>query len=351
MTFVRSATDYCLGRLTRGSPANAQEACQRLFGRYLYQKVGLQNYIDRFNGVPGTQIDPLFVEKRMQFLIRAASLSGFAERIVQAIGAKILMRPDKRSLGRALVRPVGGFVELYQPARAQLEKSGATFMLGAEIGSIARERDGFTVTGSFGRHRFDRVVNTMPLDVIWPIIGKNEELLITYSPLQTLFVSHSGPIGFSAPILYNFHQRGDWKRLTLHSEAYGLVDGRHYFSVEFPNCPPEKVSLEELFKGFAASAKEFGLFQGDLTLHGNFLTRKAYPLYSIGIEGVLDAAFRELDEFGIITAGRQGRFEYLPTSTLVAAAVLKEIHRKLEKDSGANGVPGPQISTSDYAAD
>jgi protoporphyrinogen oxidase len=322
---VRSALDYSRGRLSRRKPANALEVCERLFGRHLYRALGLNNHMDRIYGVPAAQIDPLFVERRMQFLVQAASLKGFGDRILRALEVTALKKPDKRSKPRALVRPFGGFAELYQPARAQLERCGAIFILGAEIASIARDGAGFVIAGSFGRERFDRIVNTIPLDVLWPIIGKREELPIKYSPLQTLFISHAGPIGFSAPILYNFHDSGRWKRLTMHSDAYGLADGRSYFSVEFPNCPPAKVSPRELFDVFAASAKEFGLFEGDLNLHGHFLTDKAYPVYTIGVQAVLDAAFRELDELGIITAGRQGRFDYLPTSTLVAAAVLSKV--------------------------
>ncbi|WP_042778750.1 NAD(P)-binding protein [Sinorhizobium fredii] len=320
----RSALDYCRGHLNRRTPANAQEVCEQLFGRYLYRTLGLQHHMDRFYGVPATQIDPLFVERRMQFLVQAASLKGFGDRILRAFKAT-LRKPDKRSKPRALVRPFGGFSELYQPARAQLERGGAIFILGAEIASIARDRADFVVTGSFGREHFNQIVNTIPLDMIWPVIGKTEELPIKYSPLQTLFISHAGPIGFSAPILYNFHDSGRWKRLTMHSEAYGLVDGRCYFSVEFPNCPLAKGNPEDLFEAFATSVKELGLFRGDLTLHGHFLTDKAYPVYTIGVQGVLDAMFRELDELGIITAGRQGRFDYLPTSNLVAAAVLSKV--------------------------
>jgi protoporphyrinogen oxidase len=322
---VRSALDYCRGRLSRQTPANALEVCEQIFGRYLYRKLGLHNYMDRIYGVPAAQIDPLFVERRMQFLVQAASLRGFRDRILRPLKVTVLKKPDKRRMPRALVRPFGGFAELYQPARAQLERGGTIFILGAEIASIARDGAGFVVAGSFGRERFERIVNTTPLDVIWPTIGKTEELPIKYSPLQTLFISHAGPIGFSAPILYNFHNSGRWKRLTMHSDAYGLVDGRRYFSVEFPNCPSDKASPTELFEAFAAFAKEFGLFGGDLNLHGHFLTDKAYPVYTIGVQGILDAAFRELDELGIITVGRQGRFDYLPTSSLVASAVLSKV--------------------------
>jgi protoporphyrinogen oxidase len=330
---VRSALDYCGGRLSRQTPANAEEVCEQLFGQYLYRTLGLHNYMDRIYGIPAAQIDPLFVKKRMQFLIHAASLKGFGDRILRTFQVTALKKPDKRTMPRALVRPFGGFAELYQPARAQLERSGANFIFGAEIASIARDGAGFVVAGSFGREHFDQIVNTNPLDVIWPMIGKTRQLPIKYSPLQTLFISHAGPIGFSAPILYNFHDSGRWKRLTIHSDAYGLVGGRRYFSVEFPNCPPGQESPRVLFESFAASVKEFGLFGGDLNLHGHFLTDKAYPVYTIGVQGVLDAAFRELDELGIITVGRQGRFDYLPTSGLVAAAVLAKV--------AAQSAPGP----------
>jgi len=75
------------------------------------------------------------------------------------------------------------------------------------------------------------------------------------------------------------------------------------------------------FADFVTSVQSHGLFKGDLRLEDSAYTQYAYPRYELGYERALKDALALIDEFGVITVGRQGRFDYLPTSGLIGRQV------------------------------
>ncbi len=97
--------------------------------------------------------------------------------------------------------------------------------------------------------------------------------------LDGLFFSFSGKRGFEQSILYNFSYAGAWKRLTMHSDFYGLSGGREFFSVEV-NADHVCGSVERAEQDFRQHTSANRLFIGDLKLEGSHTLSNAYPIYT-----------------------------------------------------------------------
>jgi len=149
--------------------------------------------------------------------------------------------------------------------------------------------------------------------------------------LTTLCCRFRGARGFDGPVLYNFNHRGRWKRLTVHSDYYGEADGWFFCSVETVSGPGTG-AVRGQFDDFERSVRHHGLFSGDLELVDTMETDFAYPLYDLGVEARRDALAAALAEAGVETMGRQGRFQYHPTS----ADTVRDVQARL--------TPSAQIS-------
>ena len=60
-------------------------------------------------------------------------------------------------------------------------------------------------------------------------------------------------------------------------------------------------------------------------LEGHEAVDDCYPLYRAGSAGEVSEVLRRIEATGVILAGRQGRFEYLPTSSGVIRRVAEEL--------------------------
>jgi len=324
LSTVLDGLSFLSGRLRFGEVGNADAYARKILGRRLYERLGLRNYMERFYGSSAELIDRSFVDDRMKFVLRAVQPAAMAGTIAQLVRSKV-SAPKPAPKRVALARPRAGFEALYAPVVKALEDKGARFVLGAGTEAIRRVSDGFEITTAQGVYRCARLVNTLPLHVLWPLLKQSTALELESSRLTSLFVSFSGDRGFTAPILFNFHGEGRWKRLTLHSHFYGDVEGRAYFSVEVPQSAGDPVDAGALFDDFRRHTAANGLFNGDLALEGHAVTDFAYPHYAIGYKARLAKAFAALEAAGIETVGRQGRFDYLPTTHQVVGQVRREL--------------------------
>jgi len=313
------------GRLALGADKNVEQSCHRMIGKVFYEHSGLSNYVARFYGpdLPASDISTVFVEKRLQFLRRRT-------RFVPALKAVIegyfpwLYRNDGRPnvpevVGR--VRAEAGFPAMYAPVADDLIDKGVTIRLDQSLQGIRREDTGFRLITSQGDLLASQIVSTVPVDVLLRLIGKGHHCRMPSGALLTLCVSFEGTRGFDGGVLFNFHDQGRWKRITMHSDFYGSRHGREYFSVEVPVSESHKMSGDDGFADFVTSVQSHGLFKGDLRLEDSAYTQYAYPRYELGYERALKDALALIDEFGVITVGRQGRFDYLPTSGLIGRQV------------------------------
>lgn len=294
----------------------------RSFARYwigdrLLQRAGLENYMERFYGVPPEQIDLQFAYKRMLWIKEHAQLATHARRLLKPATSK--------PTNTQLARPREGFAPLYRLARERLEAAGVTFLLGTRLDGITTSGGRFRVSASGDRSfTSDRIVSTIPITRAQELCGLPREERLQTVTLISLFYSFAGERGFQQPVLFNFSHQGAWKRLTLHSDFYGRANGREYFGVEV-NADHVGGSVERAHEDFRRHTLENRLFVGDLSLEGSHSLESAYPIYTQRAAQRSENAITRLKEFGVESFGRQGGFDYQPTarvSTVQAEANL-----------------------------
>ncbi|MEP5620956.1 MAG: hypothetical protein ABJP82_00075, partial [Hyphomicrobiales bacterium] len=83
------------------------------------------------------------------------------------------------------------------------------------------------------------------------------------------------------------------------------------------------------FEDVRRHLEELGVASG-LKLEGHDIVEAAYPVYLLGFEANLKSRLAEISALGIISTGRQGRFEYLPTADGVIKRVAKELEASVD---------------------
>jgi protoporphyrinogen oxidase len=293
--------------------ANADEYARYWIGPRLFERSGLAHYIRRFYGVPASAIDPVFAQKRMGWLEQGASVRKYAQR---------LLNPTKMQIpNQSFVRPRSGFDELYAVARQALEQQGVHFALGENILSVTRKGTAFNIVTEHQDLVCQQIVSTIPVDRMYKLCGLGDPKPLPFSKLVSLFFSFVGDRGFQSNILYNFSEHGDWKRLTMFSDFFGLAEGQAYFGVEVTSPEDEPTQAEHAAALFQADVKAKGLFKGTLTFVGSHVLGKAYPIYTHGASERADQMISALRRFGVNSMGRQGGFDYLPTARQVTLAI------------------------------
>lgn len=294
---------------------NARHFARYWIGSRLLERSGLLNYMERFYGVHPDLIDIDFAEKRMLWIKEHASFNFVLRWLRSAPGG-----PSNQQLAR----PREGFGRLYSAAAERLERVGVTFLLGAEMHTLRKARDTFVLEARGHCLEANRVISTIPIRRIQRLCGISREVDLKTVTLISLFFSFSGERGFTQSVLFNFSNLGAWKRLTMHSDFYGLSEGREFFAVEV-NADHVGESVELAERDFRQHVSENGLFLGDLRLEGSYSLENSYPVYTHQAGEHAGKAIKALSEIGIESFGRQGGFDYQPTaraSTLEAEAAL-----------------------------
>jgi protoporphyrinogen oxidase len=310
------------GRLFVDEDQSADGFARHWIGDRFFRESGLRSYMERLFGEKPENIESQFAYKRMRWVKRNARAGEFLRTCIRQYRT-----PDPAPVQRQLVRPRDGFPGLYRVAEAALAEHGASFRLNSRLTGIrnsgAAGMEVHLADGSILKCR--QLVSTIPLNRTLPLCGLDLPPQLRTACLLTLFVSFSGHRGFAANVLYNFSAEGQWKRLTMHSDFYGDHDGRAYFSVECimqgdADCPDQR------FGEFKSLVQKMGLFDGDLKLEGHRITKSAYPVYRQGATAAAERAIAQLRTMGVLSFGRQGGFDYQPTSGISTA----EAERQLE---------------------
>lgn len=304
-------------RLRTRNISSVQDYARFWIGDHLLRRSGLENYIERFSGVRAADLDRSFADKRMYWIADAAS--------VRKRLARLLGKRESWDGNRSFVRPRAGFAPLYAVARSRLEAAGVRFALGESIRSIEKVGDEFLVKTEAGEVRAGRLVSTIPLAHTLRLCGLPEAGPLPTIELISLFFSFKGERGFAQNILYNFSSTGRWKRLTMFSDFYGDAQGRAFFGVEVNARDTDRDegvnALEAAREDFLADVKAKALFSGDLRFEGSYRLENAYPSYPAGAAEAAARGIAALRGIGVEALGRQGGFDYLPTSRHVTLAV------------------------------
>jgi protoporphyrinogen oxidase len=312
--WIRIFSSVLYARLFQRDIGNAKEFARYWIGGHLLHSSGLESYMKRFYGVPPDEIDIQLAQKRMLWISEHASLANLIRR---------LLPRRKGPANRQLIRPKEGFNYLYKVAAERLEEGGVCFVLGASFQALERNENTFYLRMNDRTVSSDRVISTIPINHVEAMCGFESEKLNSVT-LLSLFYSFSGKRGFAQPILYNFSHEGAWKRLTMHSDFYGRMNDREYFTAEVIAYDVES-SVQLAEQDFRKHVQTNGLFDGDLKLEGSMVLENAYPIYTDRSRERAAESIRTLESFGVESFGRQGGFNYQPTarvSTMEAEAAL-----------------------------
>jgi protoporphyrinogen oxidase len=309
-------------RLSKRDIRSAADFARFHMGTHLYERTGLRTYLDRFYGLSGEEVSLAFAERRMDWLRKYGSARYWLSRGLGA--ARVQMGGRAPHALNAYARPREGFQRSYGRNGECLSKMGVDIHLSNSIRSIDAAEHGHVVHSEARSFFGSRLISTMPvaMTALWaglPVAGSLVSLNLT-----TLFCSYAGPSSFDGTVLYNFHPEGTWKRLTMHSAYYGPVAGRSYFAVECTHLA-DNVSARSLFDDFTCHVRKLRIFDGDLRLEGSMRLAHAYPVYRHGFEAALHPLIRELNSRGIEPLGRQGRFDYIPSSAMAIDLVRETL--------------------------
>ena len=310
-------------RLFHNMDGTLEAICHARLGPMFFDRTGLKRYISRSYHVPASEIDESFFFHRMAFLEKATRPSALMRSIVRAIRRQPVRRGPPSKLR---IRPAEGFDVMFDRIRTALEGRGVSFILGKEVEQIRRVGTDFTVQTSSQMLHAGSVVATIPLNVTHRALFGTGTGLSSLA-LMTLFVSASRLDPNVGNVLFNFHGSGRWKRATIYSRLYpDLMHGREFFSVEVTLPPNTRPDPEAAFFDLRTHLYGLGL-ASDLRLAGFDSIDSAYPTYTNGSGPLINKILSRVTETGIVMAGRQGRFEYLPTSTGVIRRVAEELDR------------------------
>jgi protoporphyrinogen oxidase len=309
-------------RLSKRDIRSAADFARFHMGSRLYERTGLRTYLDRFYGLSGEEVSLAFAERRMAWLIKYGSARYWLSRGLRAASVRMGKRAPPAL--KAYARPPEGFERYYGRIGECLTNKGVDIRLSASVRSIDAAEHGHVVHTEAGSFLAGRLISTMPVAMTARWAGLPVADSLASLNLTTLFCSYAGPSPFDGTVLYNFHPEGIWKRLTMHSAYYGLVDGRSYFAVECTHLA-ENLSADSLFDDFASHVHKLRIFDGDLRLEGSMTLAHAYPVYRHGFEAALRPLINELNSRGIEPLGRQGRFDYIPSSAMAVNLVREAL--------------------------
>ncbi len=319
---ARVFTQILTGKLTRRRPRSVTAFLHYYIGARLTWDSGLLYFMRRFYNMAPDEVGYGLARRRMAWIVDHASI----RRQLGQAGRKLWSKVRGRRLAVSdwtakdwFVRPRAGFAAMYAPAVERLRAKDVRFHFDAGVTAVTRGEDGFEVRSRAGRFAADRVVSTVPLAVAAALAGIDATGFPRSNPLLTLCCRFQGERGFNGEVLYNFHREGAWKRLTMHSDFYGRVDGWEYLAVEVTltgeGIGERAEDGQAPFAEFRDMVQGLGLFRGELELVGARVTPFAYPVYDAAAEEARAAALAKLNAAGIETVGRQGSFEYIPVAS------------------------------------
>jgi len=301
--------------------------CRKRLGSHFFEQTGLHAYISRFNHCDPREIAERFFYERMAFIDNASR----GREMIRA-GLNTIMPSGKNGAKprkKLRIRPYAGFDELFAPIQRQLESEGVQFVFGERVLSAQPDASGFAVETTGATYRARGVVSTIPLDQLYTAIF-GEHTALQFLDMTTLYVSAASLHPDTGNVLFNFHKRGLWKRATIYSRLYPQAPtDREFFGVEVTIPAGGQHEPDKAFADFCDHLTELGIAD-DLKLEGSEHLKAVYPLISRDSAEIQQGMLNRIKESGIVTVGRQGRFEYLPTSTGVIRRVAEELEKAEE---------------------
>ncbi|EHJ61756.1 hypothetical protein NSU_1265 [Novosphingobium pentaromativorans US6-1] len=318
--------DLALSRLFVRRDGTLDAISRQRLGKQLFEATGLKAYMARYHHRAPSRIDEEFFFRRMAQIEKSTRLS-----VLLRTGLASLLGPSHRpeQIRRPLrVRPECGFEALFSPIAARLAAKGVRFELGQSLESLRFDGKVHMLRTDKAYHFADAVVSTIPLDTVHKALFGEGSGLVSLD-MTTLFVSADWIAAEAGNVLFNFHKAGRWKRATIYSRIYPAPDDRRssmreYLAVEITVPPGEAHDPLSAFDDFSRHVTALGIAR-NLALEGHEQVADAYPLHAPGTKAKVQSLLAAISAKGIVMAGRQGRFEYLPTSSGVIRRVIEEL--------------------------
>jgi protoporphyrinogen oxidase len=294
-----------------------------------YERMGLKNYITRLYGIDPSEVSLEFSTKRLQYLHERLTLNGLLSSLKKYLKLDLVnQNPDKfdRVAHEIYVRPKEGFSAMYGQIHQLLQSCNIDVRMGSQIQKISL-KDKEIMMSDGTQHNYDRVISSIPLGLLCRLCDIPLSMKLTFKPLYSLmYEADKEPIP-NCYVLFNFSNRGQWKRITSLSSYYGQESGKHYFVVEsmpYDSQLNDPSVVEILNKDFKSVFENTPWAENinNSRLVGHHLTPNAYPIYGKEFSSqVIDELQKVLNENGIYLAGRQGTFDYLTSSDAALSAV------------------------------
>jgi hypothetical protein len=307
---INSAGSCMISRLRKPSFDNLGAYCRFILGDYFFKTSGLKNYIERLTGMPVEQIDPIFMQFRMGFL-KNLSLKKIARELL----FKRVNINSYLNYGDLYIRKNISYSEIFKSILNDLKSKQVSVSLGTTVKSIKKNYQRFIVRTNDFEKIYDEVFVSTSIDQTSAMLSLPLENIIPFRSMLSLFFI--GEMRVNSGIIYNFSNKGDWKRITVFSHYYGKSRGSDYFTVEVTvDFSKEEVS-DNVIKNVIDDILEKNIVS-NIKLVGKELIPYAYPVYDITDYSYLCKQIEIIRETGVRLIGRQGNHQYISSSAAVA---------------------------------
>lgn len=328
-TFVADVCRLLLQRFSKKESTckNVDELLTYHMGPF-YKKSGLKNYIRRLYNMEPEKVAIEFATKRLATVIDKFRFGNIFKALIQFNWRNL----THYQIGKdTWARPESGFGTMYAHIQDQLLKDNCQIFLGETVEKIDVQKKNIeTISGTI--IEYDYLLSTQSMEATGRMTGLHFNGMLNHRMLCSLFFEIPNEALEDCFVLFNFSDRGKWKRATFHSNYYNRIHKdkdnlQHYFVVESMPDDSQIMSakmVELLCKDFVTSftgTKWENTFSKS-KLVGHNVLKNAYPILDQNFDRgeVLDFK-SQLKKESIFLVGRQGEFDYISSSDASANAV------------------------------
>jgi protoporphyrinogen oxidase len=300
----------------------ADDELQYYFGPF-YQKTGLRKYVERLYGMSPASIGLQFSGKRLGYVTDAVRF----KTVVSKLATFKFGDLNKWGISPSVyARPSDGFSAMYNYIAEDLKTNNVDVNLGEQIQKILIDEKKI-ISSDNKVYSYDKLLSSIPIGLLCKLCDVPFNLKLDYKPLYSLFYTSDEEIIPNCQVLFNFTERGFWKRVTLHSSYYGDDMGKSYFIVEsiptddhLQDSDGVNILDRDFRESFADT--EWSDKLKNIQLIGHELTLNAYPIYRNDFKV---EALQELKDYfeakSIFLVGRQGEFDYISSSDAALSSI------------------------------
>lgn len=309
--------------LSRRESKSVDDEMEYYLGPF-YEKLGLKRYISRLYGMPASDVGLQFFKQRLEFIKDPLS---FKQLLRKFISGRLDDLSKGMSLRSVYARPASGFSAMYDQIFEELKHDGVNIHLNAQVQSI-QVQDKQVILSNGEIYEYDYLMSSIPLGIFCKLCNISLNLKLKFKPLYSLFyAADQEEVIPDCHVLFNFTQRGLWKRITFHSSYYGLEQNQSYFVVEsMPDDnhlsdPDATQFLDKDFKDTFRNTPWNSAVDGARFL-GSCITPNAYPIFDTNFNpSAVEKIAESLAQDSIYLIGRQGKFDYLNSSDAALSSV------------------------------